>query len=341
MKLEGTRFVMSPGGSALGLPAGEYWAVPAAELERAQERIAELEAQHERQTPFALDWRDALAGIAEDLSVPVGHSLAADVRPALKNRLEQLEASWVKATAEADAWRFWAAQKHGASLASDAAARENVDGAARFINDARVRLQKELHTATERLSVISRIVRRSLECGQLEKLEDARRYLDDADQPATTEVAQCPTQLSAGQCCLAAGHLGDCRWRIDAKPATDPRLAHALANPPGPRGAVTAPDCTCGAQYSARAHEKHCAFQVWSFGRALELSTEALAVPVYECGDRTCGLCWACSKQGNAPQGTPLNAAALDMADTAAVVGTDAPPWAPVAKGSPQKPEGG
>lgn len=44
MKLQGTRFVMSPGGSALGLPAGEYWAVPTAELQRMQERIAELEA---------------------------------------------------------------------------------------------------------------------------------------------------------------------------------------------------------------------------------------------------------------------------------------------------------
>ncbi len=45
MKLEGVRFVMSPGGSALGLPAGEYWAVPDAELARMQARIAELEAE--------------------------------------------------------------------------------------------------------------------------------------------------------------------------------------------------------------------------------------------------------------------------------------------------------
>jgi hypothetical protein len=36
MKINGTRFVMSPAGSALGLPAGEYWAVPDAELSRLQ-----------------------------------------------------------------------------------------------------------------------------------------------------------------------------------------------------------------------------------------------------------------------------------------------------------------
>jgi hypothetical protein len=44
-----------------------------------------------------------------------------------------------------------------------------------------------------------------------------------AEQLAPTETAQCATQLSAGQCCLASGHLGDCRWRIDARPAAEPR----------------------------------------------------------------------------------------------------------------------
>lgn len=45
MNLPGTRFVTSPNGSALGLPAGEYWAVPDAEMKRMQERIVELEAE--------------------------------------------------------------------------------------------------------------------------------------------------------------------------------------------------------------------------------------------------------------------------------------------------------
>lgn len=35
----------------------------------------------------------------------------------------------------------------------------------------------------ERLSSLSRIVRRALACHQLEKLEDARRYLDDEPTP--------------------------------------------------------------------------------------------------------------------------------------------------------------
>ncbi len=46
MRLEGTRFVMSPGGSSLGLPAGEYWAVTTEELQRIQERITELEERN-------------------------------------------------------------------------------------------------------------------------------------------------------------------------------------------------------------------------------------------------------------------------------------------------------
>lgn len=107
-------------------------------------RIEELEQQLERQTPFALDWRDALAGIAEDLGVPVGHSLAADVRPALRARLAELEESWRTAVAETDAWRFWAANKHGSPLTSDGAAREHVDSGMQFVNEARVRLQGQV-----------------------------------------------------------------------------------------------------------------------------------------------------------------------------------------------------
>lgn len=44
MKLEATRFVMSPGGSALGLPVGEYWAVPDAELRAVQGALEKSKA---------------------------------------------------------------------------------------------------------------------------------------------------------------------------------------------------------------------------------------------------------------------------------------------------------
>jgi len=36
------------------------------------------------------------------------------------------------------------------------------------------------------------------------------------------------------------------------------------------------------------------------------ISAQALAVPVYECANGTCGLCWSCSRQGNEPPGAPL-----------------------------------
>lgn len=48
---------------------------------------------------------------------------------------------------------------------------------------------------------------------------------------------------------------------------------HALAE--------TAPACTCGAKYVAQAHhEKHCAYAVWAFGRALaEKATQGAPQP--------------------------------------------------------------
>lgn len=51
----------------------------------------------------------------------------------------------------------------------------------------------------EKLAALSRIIRRALACGQLEKLEDAKRYLDDANQPAPTETGPCEKD-SAGWC---------------------------------------------------------------------------------------------------------------------------------------------
>ncbi len=48
MKINGSRFVVSPAWSALGLPAGEYWAVPDSELRRVQNEVAELQAEIER-----------------------------------------------------------------------------------------------------------------------------------------------------------------------------------------------------------------------------------------------------------------------------------------------------
>lgn len=62
---------------------------------------------------------------------------------ALAARVAELETSWTKATAEADAWRFWASKEHGSPLRTDDAAREHVDSGMRFVNQARARLQNE------------------------------------------------------------------------------------------------------------------------------------------------------------------------------------------------------
>lgn len=63
-------------------------------------RIAELEEQSARQTPFALDWRDALEGIARELGLPTAISLAADVWPAVAKRIAELEEALAKADEE-------------------------------------------------------------------------------------------------------------------------------------------------------------------------------------------------------------------------------------------------
>lgn len=47
----------------------------------------------------------------------------------------------------------------------------------------------------DRLAALSRIVRRALSSHQLEKLEDARPYLDDADQPTVTGVTVARPQI--------------------------------------------------------------------------------------------------------------------------------------------------
>jgi hypothetical protein len=62
-------------------------------VKRLYDRCKELEGQLERQTPFALDWRDALDGVARDLGMPPATSLAADVRPAVAIRLAGLAAA--------------------------------------------------------------------------------------------------------------------------------------------------------------------------------------------------------------------------------------------------------
>ncbi|HTJ17868.1 MAG TPA: hypothetical protein VL494_13905 [Steroidobacteraceae bacterium] len=189
-------------------------------------------------------------------------------------RIEQLLASWEKAAAEADTWRFWASKKHGSPLTSDEAAREHIDAGGRFINEARVWLQSRLVRADSRLAILSGFVRNALASGQLEKLEDARHYLDDAERPTPTE---------------------------------------------------TAPECTCGARYSARAHEKHCAFQVWSFGRALaETPPQGAHIDPIESG-----------RPGkvaitNAPQGAPNLHSIIDLK-----VDTGEPQGAPRICGNP------
>lgn len=57
MKLEGTRFVMSPGGSALGLPEGEYWAVHDKVLREAQVELAAALARAEAAELENRAWR--------------------------------------------------------------------------------------------------------------------------------------------------------------------------------------------------------------------------------------------------------------------------------------------
>ena len=47
----------------------------------------------------------------------------------------------------------------------------------------------ELALARERLAALSRIIRRTLACGQLEKLEDARPYL--GEEPAPFDPKRC------------------------------------------------------------------------------------------------------------------------------------------------------
>ncbi len=69
MKIEGTRFVMSPGGSALGLPAGEYWAVPDAELRRLQAALEKAKA--DARALWAADVLDAWAEANEEATPPV------------------------------------------------------------------------------------------------------------------------------------------------------------------------------------------------------------------------------------------------------------------------------
>lgn len=53
----------------------------------------------------------------------------------------------------------------------------------------------ELAWRDQRLEAISRIVRRAIACGQLEKLEDAKRYLDD--EPAAPARPEASTLLVA------------------------------------------------------------------------------------------------------------------------------------------------
>ncbi len=56
-------------------------------------------------------------------------------------------------------------------------------------NNARgARARAELDSLEARLTALSRIVRRALASGQIEKLEDAKPYLDDAEPPTPTEA---------------------------------------------------------------------------------------------------------------------------------------------------------
>lgn len=57
----------------------------------------------------------------------------------------------------------------------------------------------QLTSDAQALAALRRIVRRTLACGQFEKLEDARPYLSEgADQPAPTETCFCDNAFSGG-----------------------------------------------------------------------------------------------------------------------------------------------
>jgi hypothetical protein len=85
----------------------------------------------------------------------------------------------------------------------------------------------DVQAEAEALAALRRIVKRSLASGQLEKLEDARIYLEPADQPAPTETAdRCRhvVQLADGDHrCMLPIHGSDVVHRL-ADPA--PQGAH-------------------------------------------------------------------------------------------------------------------
>lgn len=108
------------------------------------------------------------------------------------------------------------------------------------------------HLLRQRLVAVSRIVRRALASHQLEKLEDAKPYLDDAEQPTprfdclgaacgscwrcTNPGIKEPTRCAhitawGNQCSMLAGHDGiHVAWRDDQS-AIAPKPYCACSSP--------------------------------------------------------------------------------------------------------------
>lgn len=73
-----------------------------------------------------------------------------------------------------------------------------------------------LEELREHLTAISRIVRRTLACGQLEKLEDAKPYLVDEPPDAPRPPHLCGVQVRGRACMLPDDHEGEhTSWNCD------------------------------------------------------------------------------------------------------------------------------
>jgi hypothetical protein len=107
--------------------------------------------------------------------------------------IAELEASWEEAIAGADAWRFWAAKEHGAELTSDDIARARVDGAMRFVNEARGHLQNQvfrlLGVAAEAAAMLAETNHGGLTHARSESM---RKALVKAGVEIPAQCSECP-----------------------------------------------------------------------------------------------------------------------------------------------------
>jgi hypothetical protein len=104
----------------------------------------------------------------------------------------------------------------------------------------------EHENADGRLVALSRIVRRTLASGQLEKLEDARPYLDEADRPEQAPRKTTEQELARIRDIVLRGSTEDLA-------AEQTRLSKAE---PAPQGAPY--ECNCPAPYPEAVHDLTC-----------------------------------------------------------------------------------